>query len=71
MVLRSHLLHIKKKKEYSNASLIAKNYTVSNFLAKSIKDKVSKILINDKSIEIESNEILPIIYEKKLSLIKQ
>ena len=71
MVLRSHLLHIKKKKEYSNASLIAKNYTISNFLAKSIKDKVSKILINDKSIEIESNEILPIIYEKKLSLIKQ
>ena len=60
-----------KKKEYSNASLIAKNYTVSNFLAKSIKDKVSKILINDKSIEIESNEILPIIYEKKLSLIKK
>ena len=60
-----------KKKEYSNASLIAKNYTISNFLAKSIKDKVSKILINDKSIEIESNEILPIIYEKKLSLIKQ
>ena len=60
-----------KKKEYSHGSLIAKNYIVNNFLVKSIKDKPSKIFIKDKSIEIDSNKILPIIYEKKLSLIKQ
>ncbi len=60
-----------KKKEYSHGSLTAKNYIVNNFLIKSIKDRISKVLINDKSIEIDSNKILPIIYEKKLSLIKQ
>jgi len=60
-----------KKKEYSHGFLSAKNYIVNNFFAKSIKDKASKIFINDKSIEIDSNKILPIIYEKKLSLIKQ
>ena len=45
-----------KKKEYSYGSLTAKNYIVNNFLAISIKDKDSKILINDESIEIDSNE---------------
>ena len=47
-----------------------KDYLINNFFVKSIKDKNSKIIINDETIEIDSKKIFPIIYEKKLSLIK-
>ena len=60
-----------KKKEYDHGILIAENSNFNDFFVKSIKDKKSKVTINDKIIEIETKNILPIIYEKKLFLLDQ
>ena len=59
-----------KKKEYNYGSLIVKNYNINNFSTKWIKDKESKITVNNVSLEIETKKILSIINEKKLFLIK-
>ena len=59
-----------KKKEYKHGILIAKNFSLNNFSAKWIKDKNSKIIINDIPIDNETKKILSIIYEKKISLLK-
>lgn len=53
-----------KKKEYNYGSLIVKNYDINNFSTKWIKDKESKITINDIPIEIETEKILSIINDK-------
>ena len=59
-----------KKKEYNHGSLIVKNYDINNFSTKWIKDKESKIIVNNVPLEIETKKILSIINEKKLFLIK-
>ena len=59
-----------KKKEYNHGSLIVKNYDINNFSTKWIKDKKSKITVNNVPLEIETKNILSIINEKKLFLIK-
>ena len=59
-----------KKKEYNYGSLIVKNYNINNFYTKWIKDKESKIIVNNVHLEIETKKILSIINEKKLFLIK-
>ena len=60
-----------KKKEYNHGSLIVKNYKIKNSYTKWIKDKESNITIDDMSIAMETKKILPIVYEKKLFLLKQ
>ena len=67
---RYHLRHIKKKKEYNHGSLIVKNYKINDYSTKWIKDKDSKIKIDDNFIKTETKKIIPIIYEKKLFLLK-
>ena len=59
-----------KKKEYKYGTLIVKNYDINNFYTKWIKDKESKIIINNMPMEIETKKILSIINEKKLFLLK-
>ena len=59
-----------KKKEYKHGNLIAKNYNINNFFTKWIKDKKSKISINDLIVKDETKNVLKIIYEKKLFLLK-
>ena len=59
-----------KKKEYDFGKLIAKNFDIQNFNVKWIRDKNSKIIVNDKLIKQETKKIIPIIYEKKLFLLK-
>tara|TARA_Y200000002_G_scaffold267367_1_gene222263 strand:- start:710 stop:3328 length:2619 start_codon:yes stop_codon:yes gene_type:complete len=60
-----------KKKEYNHGVLIAKNSNFHDFFIKWIKDKKSKMTINNKLVEKETKKILPIIYEKKLFLLNQ
>ena len=60
-----------KKKEYNHGVLIAKNSNFHDFIIKWIKDKKSKMTINNKLVEKETKKILPIIYEKKLFLLNQ
>ena len=59
-----------KKKEYDFGKLIAKNFDIQNFNVKWIRDKNSEIIVNDKLIKEETKKIIPIIYEKKLFLLK-
>ena len=59
-----------KKKEYDFGKLIAKNFDIQNFNVKWIRDKNSEIIVNDKLIKQETKKIIPIIYEKKLFLLK-
>ena len=68
---RNHLQHTKKKKEYNHGSLIVKNYKISGYSTKWIKDEDSKVKIEDSFIKTETKKIIPIIYEKKLFLLKQ
>ena len=59
-----------KKSEYNHGTLVVKNFSLNNFSKKWIKDKNSKILVNDILVESETKKIIPIIYEKKISLLK-
>jgi len=59
-----------KKKEYNHGNLVAKNFSLNNFSKKWIKDKKSKIIVNDILVENVTKKIIPIIYEKKISLLK-
>ena len=70
MVLRYHLRPIKKKNEYNYPFLKNKKYELYNFLTKSIKDETSFIDMKDESVVMKSEEIIPLIYEKNLSLIQ-
>ena len=58
-----------KKKEYEHGVLFVKDLNLNNFSKKWIKDKNSKIIINDIPIEDETKNIISIIYEKKISLL--
>ena len=58
-----------KKKEYEHGILIAKDLNLNNFSKKWIKDKNSKIIINDIPIKGNTKNIISIIYEKKISLL--
>ncbi len=59
----------KKKKEYEFGFLNVKNYNIKNFYTKWLVDEGSSIMAEDKLITKNTKNILPIIYEKNLSLI--
>ncbi len=59
-----------KKKEYNHGLLVVKNYDINNFSAKWIKDKKSKIIVNNIPVEIGTKNVLSIINEKKFFLIE-
>ena len=59
-----------KKNEYNYPFLKNKKYELYNFLTKSIKDETSFIDMKDESVVMKSEEIIPLIYEKNLSLIQ-
>ena len=59
-----------KKKEYNHGNLVAKNFSLNNFSKKWIKDKKSKIIVNDILVENVTKKIIPIIYEKKFLYLK-
>ncbi len=54
-----------KKKEYDFPFLDAKKYQIRNFSAKSIKDKTAKLSTEDEIIEMESEKIISLMYEKQ------
>ena len=60
-----------KKREYNYGLLKVKNYNISNFFTRGIKDKGSSITVDDSSIEKETKKILLIVNEKKFSLLKK
>ena len=62
--------HIKKKKEYGHGLLVVKNFDIDNFSVKWIKDKESTIIVDNLSQDKETKEILSIVNEKKLFLLK-
>ena len=53
-----------KKNEYNFPSLDVKDYTLKNFVAKSIKDKTAELITNDVTIEMNSDNIISLMYEK-------
>ena len=70
MELKFHLLRIKKKNEYNFPSLDVKDYTLKNFIAKSIKDKTAELITNDVTLEMNSDNIISLMYEKNFSNIE-
>ena len=59
-----------KKNEYEYPFLNAENYELNNFSAKSIKDKTAKLIINDETTVMKSENIISLMYEKNFSLIE-
>ena len=59
-----------KKNEYNFPSLDVKDYTLKNFVAKSIKDKTAELITNDVTIEMNSDNIISLMYEKNFSNIE-
>ena len=49
--------------------LNTKNYVIKNFIVTSIKDPTSNLNIKDDILVVNSDKILPIMYEKKIFLI--
>lgn len=58
-----------KKNEYDYPMLNTKNYVIKNFIVTSIKDPTSNLNIKDDILVVNSDKILPIMYEKKIFLI--
>ena len=63
--------HIKKKKEYEFGIINIKNFNIENYYVKWIKDEGSQIIADDQPLLVNTKNILPIIYEKKINLIKK
>ena len=59
-----------KKSEYDEPSLFLKNIQVSNFLEKWITDEKSSIHFNNIRVGKVNKDIIPIVYEKNIELIK-
>ena len=59
----------KKKHEYGYGKMNVEKLNVNNFFVKSIKDKKSQITIDGIKLEKNINNIIPIIYEKKINLL--
>jgi hypothetical protein len=59
-----------KKSEYDNPTLVLKNIQVSDYLEKWMTDKKSEIYFNDIKVGKVSKDIIPVIYEKNIELIK-
>ena len=60
-----------KKKEYEFGILNIKNFNIENYYVKWIKDEGSQIIADDQPLLVNTKNILPIIYEKKINLIKK
>ena len=60
-----------KKNEYDYPMLNTKNYVVKNSIVTSIKDPTSNLNIKDDILIVNSEKILPIMYEKKILLINK
>ena len=58
-----------KKNEYDYPMLNTKNYVIKNSIVTSIKDPTSNLNIKDDILIVNSEKILPIMYEKKIFLI--
>ncbi len=59
-----------KKNEYQHGTLFVKNFSMKNSTINWIKDKNSNIVANGIPIKDETKKIIPIIYEKKISLLE-
>ena len=63
-------LSFNKKFEYKPSTLYLTNIDVSEFYEKWVTDKNSKIFFNDSKVGIISKNIIPVVYEKNLQLLK-
>ena len=59
----------RKKNEYGHGIMNVKKLNLENFIVNSIKDEKSQININGILYGKNTNNIIPIIYEKKIDLL--
>lgn len=60
-----------KKNEYNYPFLEAKNFKISNFLTKPIKDSTAELIYDDEIVTMKLENIISLMYEKNLSLIEK
>ena len=66
------MLHTEKKKSYKHGLIkVSDPINLKNYVTKNIKDKKSDIYINGKKIKGSNNEVLNVVYKKKLNLINE
>jgi hypothetical protein len=58
-----------KKDEYAPAKIIAEKIFINNSKAKSLTDEKSKIILNKNKLNVKTDFILPIVYNKEENLI--